>query len=715
EAALTPIRTIALEGLDEFARQSDSYRNAIASTLFNLAVLTTSLVLALSWVSLMLRREFRLSERRSNEVRSTAARMQTIISTSLDAIVVADKSGRITAFNGAAETMFGYTEDEALGALVADIMIPGKSLEAHLTALLRNSETGQVHRANAVRFETEARRKSGEFFPVELSIAFADGSDGSDDKIFISFIRDITESKRTNAELVAARDKALAGEKAKAEFLAVMSHEIRTPLNGLLSSLSLVRDTQLTGKQAEHLDIMDISGRLLLEHVNNVLAVTKAEAGKHVAMSVPFVVDDLLSEVVASQTGLAHAYGNTLSYRWLTESTGWIAGDPVRLRQVLLNLVGNAMKFTRNGVVTIEAEKKLRVDDQMMLEIHVVDTGIGIAPAHIDRIFGDFETVDSSYARQTGGTGLGLGIARRLAQAMGGEISAESEEGAGSIFHIRIPITPCAPPLPKPPPRSDDRATVSRSVLVVEDNRINRYVLCEMLRAAHHKVTEAVDGSDGVRMAEETKFDLILMDISMPVMDGIEATKIIRAGSGLSRTTPIIAVTAHASRDEHAAFQQAGINAFLTKPIDRTALLAAVVQAPELEADEASAPRGGTAPLLDPQHLEEMRQIFGAAAFDQLLDTFLAETGDIFRTLVDVPQSGVDFATLKAALHKVAGSSGTLGIRRLHGLLVKSDGQAKAQREAEVRAGLPDLSHCWQATVAEIAAFRKKANRSNAI
>jgi PAS domain S-box-containing protein len=712
EAALIPIRTISLEGLDEFARQSDSYRDAIASTLFNLAVLTTSLVLALSFVSLMLRREFRLSERRGNEVRSTAARMQTIISTSLDAIVVADKSGRITAFNAAAETMFGYTEDEALGALVADIMIPETSLEAHLAALHRYSETGRRHRVNAGRFETEARRKSGESFPVELSIASADGSDG---EIFISFIRDITESKRTNAELVAARDKALAGEKAKAEFLAVMSHEIRTPLNGLLSSLSLVRDTRLTDKQAEHFDIMDISGRLLLEHVNNVLDVTKAEAGKHVAVSVPFVVDDLLSEVVASQTGLAHAYGNTLSYRWLTESTGWIAGDPVRLRQVLLNLVGNAMKFTRNGVVTIEAEKKLRVDGQMTLEIHVVDTGIGIAPEHIDRIFGDFETVDSSYARQTGGTGLGLGIARRLTQAMGGEISAESEEGAGSIFHIRIPITPCAPPLPKPRTWNDDKATISRNILVVEDNRINRYVLCEMLRAAHHQVTEAVNGSDGVRMAEETQFDLILMDISMPVMDGIEATKVIRAGSGLSRTTPIIAVTAHASREEHAVFQQAGINAFLSKPIDRTALLAAVVQAPELEPEEASAPDGGADALLDTQRLDDMRRIFGAEAFDQLLDTFLAETGDVFLTLVDAPQSGVDFATLKAALHKVAGSSGTLGIHRLHGLLVNSDGLAKAQREAEFRAGLPDLSRCWQATVAEIAIFREMANRSDAV
>ena len=711
KAALIPIRTISLEGLDEFARQSDAYRDGIASTLFNLAILTASLVLAISFVSLMLRRQFRLSERRGSEVLSTAARMQTIISTSLDAIVVADKSGRIKAFNGAAETVFGYAEHEAVGATLTEVMIPEKAREAHLAGLSRYIETGRRHLVNAGRFETEAKRKTGELFPVELSIASAYDSDG---EIFISFIRDITESKKTNAELVAARDKALAGEKAKAEFLAVMSHEIRTPLNGLLSSLSLLRDTRLTGKQTEHIDNMDISGRLLLDHVNNVLDITKAEAGKQVAMSVPFVVDDLLSEIVASQTGLAHAYGNTLSYRWLTDATGWIAGDPVRLRQVLLNLVGNAMKFTRNGVVTIEAEKQPQADGRMMLEIRIIDTGIGIPAEHLDRVFGDFETVDSSYARQTGGTGLGLGIARRLTQAMGGEIGAESEEGAGSIFQICIPVTPCEPPVAKPQPTHSDKDAIRRNILVVEDNRINRYVLCEMLRAAHHRVTEAVDGRDGVRIAEKTKFDLILMDISMPVMDGIEATKVIRAGSGPSRTTPIIAVTAHASRDEHEVFHQAGINAFLSKPIDRAELLAAVAQTPELAPEAASAPRDDTGgALLDTDRLDDMCRIFGAAPFDHLLGTFLAETGDVFRTLVDAPQSGVDFATLKAALHKVAGSAGTLGIQRLHGLLVNADALAKAHREAELRAGLPDLSRCWQATVAEIATFRQGATRSD--
>ncbi|WP_145963076.1 hybrid sensor histidine kinase/response regulator [Mangrovicoccus ximenensis] len=570
-AALEPdIRALGLEGLAIFTELSDSRRDQLVRTLLLMAGVLGVLLCGLVLVAGILLGLARNSSRRSREALETAERLRTIVETSLDAIIVTDAAGIIREFNPAAEKVFGLARSEARGRVAAELILPEESARELSGGLLAFWDEDRRPSPEERHFELAARHSSGRVFPAEFTIDRAEQDEGP---VFVAVIRDISGRKAAEAGLTQARDRALAGERAKAEFLAVMSHEMRTPLNGLLGTMELLRDHSLTETQSDLLDRMQSSGRLLLGLVNDVLDLAKFEAGKMRSEVRPFSVDRLVEGVVETAAPLAAANGNTLSWSWTGPSVDAVLGDPRRLRQVLLNLVGNAVKFTRGGSVELEVEA---VGPQgAELEFRVIDTGIGIAEEHMDRIFEDFETLDSSYAREAGGTGLGLGIARRLVRLMGGEIGAESEPGEGSLFWLRVPVRPIdeAPETAAParPARPAPRKPLD--LLLVEDNEINRFVARAMLEAEGHKVTEAVNGRIGVDCAAAHRFDAILMDISMPEMDGPEAARLIRAGSGASARVPIIAVTAHALPEEIATFREAGMDACISKPLEREVLM----------------------------------------------------------------------------------------------------------------------------------------------
>jgi len=689
------VRAMALSGLEQFARLSDKSRESIAATLLHLALLTSGLVLALTLLLILLQRLIRISDRQAQTQRITASRLQTIIATSLDAVVVVDRDGIIREFNGAAERVFGYTRDEAMGHKIVHLIIPDKYRAAHLAGMKRHQETGERRVIGAGRLELEALRKSGEVFPVELSVDAADDHDG---EIFVAYMRDITDRRRAEAELVEARDKALMGEKAKAEFLAVMSHEMRTPLNGLLGTLSLLRDTELTGAQQTYVDIMDTSGKLLLHHVNDVLDISKFEAGKIELARTVFDLDELLQEIVDNQQGVAASHGNSLTRRWVGPEPGCVVGDPVRLRQVMLNLVGNALKFTRNGEVTIEAETETS-SGEPTVEFRVIDSGIGIAESDLEKIFSDFKTLDSTYGRQSSGTGLGLGIARRLTLAMGGEIGAESVEREGSVFWVRLPMETRE----RQDPVADDiptgRVARALNILVVEDNRINRVVLRDMLERDGHTVTEAEDGEQGVALAETTRFDVILMDISMPVMDGVAATRAIRDGSGASRAAPILAVTAHALPEDVEEFRAAGMTGHLTKPIDRAAL-ADILHRHAGGGFDAPAPAPDVrtpASLLDADKIAELRGSLGDAPYNSLLERFGQEADD---AILKIGRHGAEMSKdeVVSLLHRLAGSAGTLGIARLHQELSLLQTQAKQGNALDPAEVVDRVGRIWSET-----------------
>lgn len=701
------IRSIGLHGITFFAQQSDATREGIAATLKRVALITLVLVCVLLAMVFVLWRSFTVSKSHAQDARLSGERMSAVVSTALDAVVVSDRTGRIIEFNGGAEEIFGYRRDEALYRTIGELIVPEAMREAHFAGMKRYLETGERRVIGKGRIKLEALRKDGSIFPVEFSVSSTTRSNG--EEILVSFLRDISGRVKTEQELLKARDTALAGERAKDKLLAVMSHEMRTPLNGMLGTLELLEDTGLNDRQRKYLSVINKSGQLLLHHVNDVLDIARLDSG---AMEVNRRVVDLntiIREVVDSQMTLAEQAGNRLGVTYLPEGTSRVMGDPMRLRQVLLNLVGNAVKFTHEGTIHVTAERLGGGDD---VEISVTDTGIGIAPEDLDRVFNDFVTLDTTYGRETAGTGLGLGIAQRMVLAMSGDIGVESEPGDGSLFWIRLPL----PPAPADAP-TDDLPAIGRNiliddvsslrtengdalkVLVVEDNEINRLVAREMLERSGHMVTVAIDGQQGADAARTTAFDLILMDISMPRMDGLEATRRIRSEGGASAEVPIVALTAHALSDEITRFRDAGMDLTITKPLSRAALRKA------LDLVNGSTPTENNGPqpelstgVLDRDQLQAMIDDLGEARTRNLVDAFLSEADAVIARLTDPLAAPLSDPDLLKRIHKLAGSAAMFGAQGLHQWLSDAETQAKAGEMGALRARMNEVSPIWHAT-----------------
>jgi len=568
------VRRLSNSGLTYFAQQSDQWRQNISQTLIRLAFCVTGLVITLLLLAIYLGHLNRLNIRRSNEALQASHRMNIVTGTALDAVIVANSDGSILDFNASAEHIFGSAARDAIGSKIGKFIVLSDPTEADEIGMKGIRNADKKHIVGKGRVKMEAKRASGEVFPVELAIQSADTPDG---EIFVSFLRDISHRVAAEQALVHARDRALAGEKAKTDFLATMSHEIRTPLNGLLGNLKLLEDTQVDAKQQQFVRNMNTSGKLLMSHISDVLDITKYDAGKLQLRPVDMNISDLMQDIVDNQTGAATPKLTTVSWGWDGPPCDWIHADQERLQHVLLNIVGNAVKFTPRGSVCVRI-KALDHADRTHLQFKVTDTGIGIHPDLQDEIFGDFMTGDSSYDRDVEGTGLGLGIAQRFITAMGGTIKVVSTPDVGSVFTVALPVIPIQPPVPSSPQRDSNTTTEPKHVLLVEDNEINRMVAREMLRAAGHRVTEAQNGQIAVKLAENQLFDLILMDISMPVMDGRTATRTIRAGTGRGSRTPIVALTANAVAEEQAAFLSDGMDAVMTKPLSRDGLVKLVAE-----------------------------------------------------------------------------------------------------------------------------------------
>ncbi len=519
----------------------------------------------------------------------------------LDAIIVADAEGIVRAYNPAAEAIFGWTQAEIIGQPMAEMMIPAHHRAAHAAGMKRFLTTGERRIIGAGRVQMEACHKSGRRFPVEVSITHERVGGRH---VFVSFLRDITHRLRAEADLRAARDEALAAARKKSEFLAIMSHEIRTPLNGILGAVDLLQATPLDEAQTRHVRTLRRSGDILLGHVNDVLDLTRLETGAETLRPRPMDLRAVFDRVLENQDGAARKAGNRMSALVAPDVPPSLLADDRRLSQVLLNLVGNANKFTSGGEIVLSACCLGVADGQARLVLSVADTGVGIPTGDRARIFEDFVMLDPSYDRNAQGTGLGLGIARRIVQAMGGSIDVRDSAGGGADFHIELTLPVADAPAAAPVVPDRDRAAVGPlSVLMVEDNPINREVLRAMLEQEGHRVTEAADGTAGVAAAATGRFDLILMDISMPGMNGTEAARAIREGGGPNAATPIVATTAHALPAEIESFRANGMPQTLTKPISRAALRALLAgYAPDEDTPDEAAP---AADLLDPAHYAE--------------------------------------------------------------------------------------------------------------
>ncbi len=493
----------------------------------------------------------------------SATRLNAILENASEAIISTDGAGVMSGFNRAAEQMFGYKAADMMGQPIAMLFAEWEAtIPVILAAVKSNPDSAVVVDALEVR----ARRASGEVFPSEISLSelVFDG-----ETIRIGFHRDISGRKATEAALMAARDEAEAANTAKSEFLAAMSHEIRTPLNGVLGMAAAMEGTQLSTEQRQMLGVINESGQILMTLLSDILDLSKIEAGRMAFEAAPF-------ELSASVQAVARLYAETAGAKDLTYAVdiadaarGWFIGDSTRFRQILQNLVSNALKFTQTGGVTITVDAIDAGDGTCSIRTSVSDTGLGIAPDARKRLFRKFSQADASTTRRYGGTGLGLAICKQLVEALGGEIGVDSHTGGGSLFWFTLPLsraealqeTTAAPSATL----VMDRPTAR--ILVAEDNRTNQLVLKAILANADVEVTFVDNGAEAVEAARAKDFDLILMDVQMPVMDGMTATRAIRGLGGRLGSIPIIAVTADAMPEQVKLCMAAGMDAHVSKPL----------------------------------------------------------------------------------------------------------------------------------------------------
>ena len=644
---------LSMASLPAFKEIAQAHRDRVARSLLELALIIVLLFLVLFISVVVLLISIRSVANRTSEIKTTRNRLNAIVGTSLDGIIVADQAGTIIDFNGAAKRIFGFEPSQVIGKDMADLIVPEHMRDAHRAGMKRYAETREKRVLDQGLVQLEAVNSDGQIFPVELSISTAKTDGG---EIYVSYIRDISKRVAAQNELVDARDKAVAGEKAKANLLAVMSHEMRTPLNGLIGSLQLLDGTSLSDRQKKFVDVMKTSGQMLLEHVNNVLDISRVDAGKVEKFEQNFDVPEAVNEVVESLKSTASERGNTLSFEVTRDDIGTAFGDKARLTQILVNLIGNALKFTENGRVQVEVERDPNSD---VVEFRVIDNGIGIPEDQRQQIFEDFVTLDSSFTRAVEGTGLGLGIVRRLVAILDGEIGVESEAGEGSVFWVRLPLKPVSLK-PKTTKQTGDTLTKAvdqsgASFLIIEDNEINRLVAREMLAQMGYISFEANDGQEGVEAADRQAFDLIFCDISMPRMDGIEATKLIRSGGGPNAETPIIALTAHALPDDVAKFRAAGMNDVIVKPLSFESIQDALTT--YIKSDDAE-PAGS-----------DLESVLGKEKAKEVLAQAYGEINSGLDRLQSIVVDGGAPKSIRDLAHKMSGVAAVVGWQETHSAL----------------------------------------------
>ncbi|MBF0459940.1 MAG: response regulator [Magnetococcales bacterium] len=663
----------------------------------------------------------RLRERESD--------LRSILDNAMDAIITVDAAGRILGLNPAAETLFGYSEPDSMGKDVASLVIPPEWRAQHLAKMHHFIQQAQESSVLKRRFESTAMKRDGSKVEVEIAIV---GSHNGANSAFTAFIHDISERRFLLDSFNKTLKSAEEANRAKSEFLSNMSHEIRTPMNAIIGLTQLALKIDLTPKLQDYLTKIDRASHTMLNVINDILDFSRIESGKMRLTPVAFLLPDVFSHLVDLFAHQLTAKG--IALRWsIAQEMPSLWGDAMRLEQVLINLVGNALKFTEHGEIVIQVTLREQYTRRLMLEFAVRDSGIGIAPSQVAKLFEPFVQADGSITRQYGGTGLGLAICRRIVNMMGGEIWVESQEGAGSTFRFTAVF--------EHPAEFQGQGAQSTSslyattadpthakaqcegmldgirVLVVEDNPINRQIIRELLERVGVIVAEADHGGTALRMLQTLSYHLVLMDVQMPEMDGLTATRIIRSNRRFD-TLPIIAMTAHAMEEDRQKCLEVGMNDHVGKPIDLQELYrtlakwAKVEQLPE-DLSLPSTPDGG-------EGLPALSGVDTAAGLERLAGNRLLYEKLLHQLYEDHAQDAAriaqawaeqDHARAERLAHTLKSIAGQLGAHALH-LAARNLEEGIAQESGQIES----LMQGFADTLAEvISALATWSGQSSAV
>jgi signal transduction histidine kinase/DNA-binding NarL/FixJ family response regulator/HPt (histidine-containing phosphotransfer) domain-containing protein len=572
-----------------------------------------------------------------------------------------------------------------------------------------------------------SRHRDGRWIWVESELRLMRDPETGAPYGILGGLRDISARKAIEAEAVAARLQAEQAMEAQSQFLATMSHELRTPLNSVLGFTGLILNRKdLATDVRRQLGLIETAGVSLLTVVNDILDFSKIEEGKLDLSPVEFSLAALVADSVSIIRGTASKSNLDVRIAIDPEIAPRLVGDDARLRQILLNLLNNAVKFTREGHVSVAVQNLGAFEEGHRLRFVVADTGIGIAKNKLDRLFHRFSQVDGSTSREYGGTGLGLAICKRLVELMGGEIGVDSVAGEGSTFwfvvtlpaakraSVRIVVPPIGP-----------RTLAPLTILLVEDVEVNREIARSILQSDGHSVDIATDGLEAVAAVESGQYDLVLMDIQMPHMDGVTASKRIRAFEGERGRVPILAMTANVLPQQVAAFRAAGMNEHVGKPFKREELFAAIERclaaaphsprpslAPaedalrpleryfvEASADPSPAIPSDAPAAFHPETYGSIAKLLGREKINRLLGQLAGQLKDRFEVR---PKGAPECAALAKEAHKLVSSAGMLGLVGLSERCARLEAALIAHEDE--RDCLEDVRAACQQALAEIAA-----------
>ncbi|WP_442593137.1 MHYT domain-containing protein [Parapusillimonas sp. JC17] len=681
-------------GTPEDAQNTVLLNNTFASLWLSTFTITLTVLVTSLNALIRYRQLYRKMEDSESSIRA-------IVDTAVDGIITIDHHGLIRAFNQSAERLFGWKESEVMGRNIKMLM-PEPYQSEHDGYLHNYMSSGKPKIIGSGR-EVTGLRKDGSLMPMRLAVGQVNLPGAP---LFVGFVTDITAQRELESSLREAAERAKQAASAKTAFLANMSHEIRTPMNSIIGFTELLLKDTLTAEQRGYLNIVRKSSHSLLGLLNNILDTIKLEKAAVNVESIDFSMKELATQIVNSLSLSASAKGLLLSLDYPDEMEEYFVGDPLRVQQVLINLIGNAIKFTEQGSVTVEFKHEAGT-----VHIAVRDTGIGMSAEQVESIFDPFTQADVSISRRFGGTGLGTTISRQLVKLMRGTIHVDSAPGQGSVFHIRLPLPAGRRPDPVAP-SAGAPALPPLNILIADDVEQNLELLTLILLKDGHNVTSARDGEEVLEKFKQKRYHVALIDIHMPRVDGLTATRHIRElerQQALS-ATPIIALTASVMDADRRAARAAGMDGFAIKPLDAVGLLSEIArvlnlgpgqEAPHAESDEDSpdAQMDWAAGIA----LWGSEQNLMSAA-----EGFLATVDQRHPLPDEAAPAGEDWSAVRASLHGIRGAAGNLSMK---GIAQQAAILEDALRNGRVDGLRPKIAHLKR--MLEMASLELQDRRSS--